>query len=359
MMLNTIVHINDHVAKGLQEKVKEFTKKQLTSYAGKHVESARVELMAICTRLDEHKMLPADSVNNVIEGLRKCSHVGVSSTFTEFIQARKNSLMGNVSLSGTVMEQIQTVLDEADDQYTTLVLSNQWVRAGMSTHLAGAVCDNCGGDHLSPNYTQPHNEAKIVRNRAASIACNGGQDRHGGCRPYGGPGHGNGGGNSCGYQLGKLASPKPNKIVHTIEGKVYCAYKEYRWNHGDDAHNTGGHTAYLANSYVCPPAPKAEIKRAKTGRKQRTKAPKYDDNDDEKTPAGAFSFTLDQVSVYGKATANIDACAWAGQFAAFLKNVPKSRTMLVSWNSIHPTLRSSSSFILHLGVICFCGTPNL
>jgi len=45
-----------------------------------------------------------DSVNNVIEGLIKCSHDGFSSTFAEFIQARKNSLMGNVSLPGTVME---------------------------------------------------------------------------------------------------------------------------------------------------------------------------------------------------------------------------------------------------------------
>ena len=47
--------------------------------------------------------------------------------------------MGNVTLSGTIIEQIQTVLDEADDQYATLVLSNQWVQTGMSANLAGAV----------------------------------------------------------------------------------------------------------------------------------------------------------------------------------------------------------------------------
>ena len=162
MMLNTIVHINDDVAKGLQEKVKEFANKGLTSYVGENDEATRVELMAICNRLDEHSMLPADSVNDVIEGLSKCSHAGFSSTFAEFMRARKNSLMGNVSLSGTVMEQIQTVLDEADDQCASLVLSNQWVQAGMSANLAGAVYDNCGGDHLSPNCTKPRDEATIV-----------------------------------------------------------------------------------------------------------------------------------------------------------------------------------------------------
>jgi len=124
----------------------------------------------------------------------------------------------------------------------------------MSAHVAEAICDHCGGDHYSPICSKPQDEAAVVRNRSACIDRNGGQGgRVGGC-PIGGPSRGNGGGNSRGYQRGKFGPPKPNEIVCKIEGKVYCACKECGWNHGDDAHTTGAHTAYLANSYVCPPA---------------------------------------------------------------------------------------------------------
>ena len=78
MMLNTIVHVTDDVAKSLQDKIKEFAQKGLTTYKGENVEAARVELVAICTRLNEQNLLPADSVNDVIEGLNKCSHKGFS-----------------------------------------------------------------------------------------------------------------------------------------------------------------------------------------------------------------------------------------------------------------------------------------
>ena len=132
--------------------------------------------------------------------------------------------MGNVSLSRTVMEQIQTVLDEADDQYATLVMSNQWIQADMSAHVSGAVRDNCGRVYLSHNCTQPQDEAKIVRNRTARVAYNGGQGGHGGCRPYNGPGYSNGGDNSRGYQRGKFGPPKPNDISWT---GIYHGHWEY------------------------------------------------------------------------------------------------------------------------------------
>ena len=36
------------------------------SYKGENVESARVEVVAICTRLEEKTLVPADSVNDII-----------------------------------------------------------------------------------------------------------------------------------------------------------------------------------------------------------------------------------------------------------------------------------------------------
>jgi len=72
MILNTIVHINNNVAKGLQDKIKDFAKKGLTSYTGGNDESARVELITISTCFNEQNMLPAVSVNDIIEGLTGC-----------------------------------------------------------------------------------------------------------------------------------------------------------------------------------------------------------------------------------------------------------------------------------------------
>ena len=89
----------------------------------------------------------------------------------------------------------------------------------MSANLTDAVCDNCDGDHLSPNCTQPHDEAKIVRNRAARVARSGGRGGRGGGRPYNGPGRGNGRGNSRGYQRGKFDPPKPTKMYEKLKAK--------------------------------------------------------------------------------------------------------------------------------------------
>ena len=149
MMLNTIVHITDDVAKGIQDKIKEFVQKGLTTYKGKNVEAARVELVAICTRLDKQKFLPADSVNDIIEGLAKCSHKGFSLTFAEFQRARKNTLMAHISLKGALMDQILSFLmrPRSITPHTTCPISGYSNNRSMpTTHL---LCVTTVEDHTS------------------------------------------------------------------------------------------------------------------------------------------------------------------------------------------------------------------
>jgi len=93
--------------------------------------------------------------------------------------------MGGVTLTGTTLEQLNTVLDAADEQYASFTLSTEWVVAGMSANTFTLKCDNCGGNHISPTCPQPCDEGKIARNRAAHGARDGG-----GGRGYNGKGGG-------------------------------------------------------------------------------------------------------------------------------------------------------------------------
>ena len=335
MMLDTIIHITDDVASALQQKIKEFAAKGLMSYKGENVESARVELVAICTRLEEKTLLPADSVNDIIKGLAKCSHPGFAKIFDDFGSARRNTLMGGVTLTGTTLEQIHTVLDAADEQYASFTLSNEWVSAGISANTFTIKCDNCGGNHISPKCTLPRDEGKIARNRAARGSRDGGGGRGFGGRGGGGRGGGRDGGRSSQgarrgfggnkYGSGKYAPPKPNETIRKISGQVHCACKECGWNKGDNIHTTGGHYAAQEHDYFLPSALKAQIKKAQRGPAQARPKTSNDDGGDEKpaAKAGAFTFTVNEVEAYEKSAESNEASAWAGQFQAFLKTLPK------------------------------------
>ncbi|KAL3768918.1 hypothetical protein ACHAWU_010259 [Discostella pseudostelligera] len=129
-MLDAIVKITDDVASGLQKKIKDFGRTGLFGYVGENVEVARIELLAICSRLDEEESLQSDSVNDVIEGLSKCSHKVFSKIFSDLATARRNTLMTSVNLNGTTLEMIRTVLDEADKHYSSFTLSSQSAHTG-------------------------------------------------------------------------------------------------------------------------------------------------------------------------------------------------------------------------------------
>ena len=253
IILHKIVYVSEDVLTALAKRIKEFGKTGLMGIQGENVMTARAEQLTFAMRLDAKKRLPPDAVDDVIQGLAKCSHVEFSKMFADFRIAQKNSLIPGTELSGTTLEQLVKLWDEAEDQYRSYTLSDQW-NAGPSVHYSGTgpiKCDNCGGPHTLPHCPEPRDEARIKRNRQARL------DRGGGGRG-GGRGRGRGGGGRGsgsltgrnGYQRqGKFGPPKDQELVRTINGKTHAACKICGWNTGPTMHTTGQHAKATKKGY--------------------------------------------------------------------------------------------------------------
>ena len=61
LMLNTIINITDDVTDALQTKLDTFGTKGLLSFPGESVKKARINVFAICIRLDERGSLQSDT----------------------------------------------------------------------------------------------------------------------------------------------------------------------------------------------------------------------------------------------------------------------------------------------------------
>ena len=85
LMLDTIVNITADVAKGLKEHIKLFGQKGLQGMypAGENVERMVMDYTSICDTLDQQKILPDDSIYDIIQGLSLASHVMFSKMFAD------------------------------------------------------------------------------------------------------------------------------------------------------------------------------------------------------------------------------------------------------------------------------------
>ena len=329
MMLDTIVNITDDVAAALQKKIKSFADKGLRGVVGENVETACVEVMAVCTRLAEKDLLPKDSVNDIITGLSKCTHKGFSKIFEDFKTSRSNSLMSNVALPGTVLEQINLIFEEALSQYASFSLSSEWNATRHSAHNAnvkGVACDNCLGPHYIRDCTSDKDEVAIARNRKArqqrqsSGGGRGGRGGRGGCGGRGGRGgrgDNNNNKNAHGYGRGKFGKPYEGETVRKIGGKAYCACKTCGWNKGSTAHTTKAHAdAQYPESYVMRPSLKREMSQVSGA----------DDSDDESKGAASVTSLTSLVSactLYERETEDPDQSAFAGNLKKLLSALAK------------------------------------
>ena len=124
-MLDIIVNITVDVVKGLKKHIKSFGQKDLQGMypAGKNVEWMVMNYQSICDTLYQHKILPDNSICNIIQGLSLASHVKFSKMFADYVFDLKNPLMQSVILNGLVLEQISTVLETALREYASYSLS--------------------------------------------------------------------------------------------------------------------------------------------------------------------------------------------------------------------------------------------
>ena len=136
IMLNKVIHITDEVVVAMCSRIKDFAATGLKGIPGENVMAARAEQLTFATRLNNNGRLPHDAVNDTIKGLSKCSHAEFAKMFDDFGTARKLSLlMGACQLTGTTLEQLQRLWDEAEDQYRSYATANKWTPA-QSAHFA-------------------------------------------------------------------------------------------------------------------------------------------------------------------------------------------------------------------------------
>ena len=63
-------------------------------------------------------------------------------------------------MTGSTLEQIKTILNEADKHYNTYSVNDEW-KFGKAVYAN--ACFNCGGDHGLHNFTQAKDDGRIER----------------------------------------------------------------------------------------------------------------------------------------------------------------------------------------------------
>ena len=125
LMLDIIGNITTNVAKGLKEQIKLFGQKGLQEMypTGESVEHMVLDYTSICNMVDQQKMLPNDSICDIIQGLPLSSHVKFAKIVAEYVFDLKNPLMQSVMLAGSSLKQVSIVLETPLSEYPLYSLS--------------------------------------------------------------------------------------------------------------------------------------------------------------------------------------------------------------------------------------------
>ena len=160
LMFDVLIFVNDHVIVGMQKWVKDLAKKGLRMFPNESVREMTISTLAICTQLSEANRLPEDAVEDVLTALCNCSHEGFRKQFDTLRTIRDNGILGIGSTSGTTLDQIKSILAEADRHYNTYSVNSEW---NFGKAVYANACFNCGGDHGLPACTKDHDKGRIDR----------------------------------------------------------------------------------------------------------------------------------------------------------------------------------------------------
>ncbi|KAL7462232.1 hypothetical protein ACHAXS_002621 [Conticribra weissflogii] len=244
LIFNFLVKMTDSVVTALQRYVKSFATKGLGRYSGENPGIAQTELVAICTRLDEVGKLLNDSVNDILDGLQKCSHDQFKKTFADIRSMKANELLGTKDIEGTTLEKIVKIFAKAVEDYNGYVLDESW-------HIPGAkpfyACWNCGHEgHRLPTCPKPRDEAEIAKNKKKF---NNSRGRNNG-RAAGGGGSSRGtttSTNRNNYSRGKFGPPNAGEAIRKINNVWHCHCKKCDGHGWNKTHTTGYHASWSDN----------------------------------------------------------------------------------------------------------------
>ena len=247
LMFDVIVFVNDSVIISLQSHLKLLGEKGLGMFEGESVQRYRMSALATATRLDEAGRLPDDAIEDILKGLTKCSHEEFSKTFDTFMTFRDSGILAAGLLTGTTLEQIKTVLDEADRHFNVYNVKNEWNCSPANEVYQGYSCFNCGGDHGLNHCTERKDQERISQAKAE-------YDRS----RRGGNGRSNKQSNDSMYhtfaESGDFDKPVDSTdFVRQIDGDIYCACKMCGWISGDNMHTTGFHYEAERDADFCLP----------------------------------------------------------------------------------------------------------
>jgi len=257
ILCHKLFGLNRDVTAALIGFLKHFRTTGIRRYQGENVALAKKELLAVCSRLCEAKVLPQETPVDLLTGLSICSVDSFKTLFEHKLQQSKvDALEGDRYLTQPeIMAEVRGILSRAVSYYSSLSTSSMWLlpqkkqQANVFGTPSGTTnfCWNCGKQgHGLDQCREPRNEDKIAENRRKWSEAGGKSSRKKKSKSSGGA---KSGGN---YEREKWSPPKPGESgVRHIDGvyHAYCGKKhngiECGWN---KSHSTGFHRQWAANS---------------------------------------------------------------------------------------------------------------
>ena len=160
LQLKIMFHMSRDTITALKQYLKTFEEKGLRGIRGENVAVAEKEINVVCSRLNEVKALPDETIVDVLTGLTNCSVPEFTKLFDFLLQAaRVEALDINATSSGDTLKSIKDIMSKAVDAYHALCTAGKWYVNHTRVSLA---CWNCGKEgHSCQNCEKPLDQDKI------------------------------------------------------------------------------------------------------------------------------------------------------------------------------------------------------
>jgi hypothetical protein len=248
LTLCEMFHMSREVKDAMIKFLEIFKRNGVSRYSGENVFVVEEELIGVTKRLNAVGALTDDHVLEVLTGLSICTNKRFRDTFDLLkkqydLDPSNLSVLKEIPVDATPMEQIEGILRKAVDMYDKLCLGGLWnattkggPRALNSIVEAVDICWNCNGKgHRSKECTKPKNKALFEKNFKAFKEAKRNNGRNGGQ---------NGGNEGGGANTGDYNRKKwDDNHMTMVEGKLYVNCKQCGLN---TTHSTKLHKAFAA-----------------------------------------------------------------------------------------------------------------
>jgi len=248
LTLCEMFHMSREVKDAMIKFLEIFKKNGVSRHSGENVFVVEEELIGVTKRLNAVGALTDDHVLEVLTGLSICTNKRFRDTFDLLkkqydLDPSNLSVLKEIPVDATPMEQIDGILRKAVDMYDKLCLGGLWnattkggPRALNSIVEAVDSCWNCNAKgHKSKECTKPKNKALFEKNYKAFKEAKRNNGRNGGQNG----GNESGGANTTDYNRKKW----DDNHMTMVEGKLYVNCKQCGLN---TTHSTKLHKAFAA-----------------------------------------------------------------------------------------------------------------